>query len=115
MSQAKTVPELFQKTKEDWLLQARKVAQELLYERDHITIMDVLQVCPFPDYLGRRARNTIGNVFHNDTVFRPIGYTTATTPASHAHVIRIWTLREEYYPQSMLAYRRRQREDYENE
>lgn len=114
MSQVKTVPELFQKTKEDWLLQARKVAQELLYERDHITIMDVLQVCPFPDYLGRKARNTIGNVF-KDTIFRPIGYTVATTPASHAHVIRIWTLAEEYYPSSMLAYRRRHVEAYESE
>lgn len=108
MKVAQTVPHLFQNTQKEWLEGAQKAAQNLLFARDHITIMDVLRVYPLPVYL---KRNILGQVFKND-IFKPIGYTRSTIGNAHGHIIRIWTLESGYFPNSMLAHRRRNVEEY---
>jgi len=111
MKLPQTVPHLFRKTAQDWVMEARKAARDLLLKRLTITIEDVLLVCPRPGYLHR---NVTGNVFRDD-VFRHVGYTRSRRPIQHSSVIRVWTLNEEYFPDSMLAHRRRTLEEYERD
>lgn len=108
MKVAQTVPNLFQNTQKEWLEGAQKTAQNLLFSREHITIMDVLQAYPLPTYF---KRNILGQVFKND-IFKPIGYTRSTVGNAHGHVIRLWSLSSDYFPESMLAHRRRNVEEY---
>ncbi len=110
-TQVKTTRELWKQEAEDWLNEARKTARDLLLKRQTCTIEDVLQVCPRPSYLHR---NLTGSVFKDD-IFRPVGYTKSRRRLEKASVIRIWELKEEYWPQDMLAHRKRNMEDYENE
>ncbi len=108
MKLPQTVPHLFRNTQKEWLEGAQRTAQNLLFSRDNITIMDVLRVYPLPSYL---KRNILGQVFKND-IFKPIGYTRSTAGSAHGHVIRMWTLESAYFPESMLAHRQRNVEEY---
>ena len=87
-----TVPDLFQRTREQWLTGARNVAFNLLRTRHTVTIEDVLELYPRPKYLHR---NTTGTVF-KDERFQPIGYTTSRRTISHGRVIRLWTVSDAF-------------------
>lgn len=106
-----TIRGLFQQSAQEWLHDARYEAVELLKQRYEITIEDVLSVCPFPKYL---RRNLIGQVFRDD-VFQPVGYTKAKRPVAHDHVIRVWTINEQYFPEQLLRRRHRYIEEYESD
>src|ERR1044072_676284 len=108
-----TARDLFQQQKVEWLDEARKTATSLLKHKEHITIEDVLQVCPKPTYL---KSNVIGGVFQHPD-FKSVGFTLAKKPSSHKRVIRQWTLavqamapvaREERFelPANWRAYKR---------
>lgn len=92
MSNPQTVPDLFQKTKREWIDGARSVAVKLLRKRSSITIEDVLEAYPRPKYLHR---NATGSVFHS-AEFQPIGYTASRRRLSHGRTIRVWTLADDY-------------------
>lgn len=83
----KTVNDLFQQSKTDWLKEARDTARKLLRTRHHITIEDVLEITPLPKYLHR---NTIGAVFNNED-FRAVGYTKSRRTAMHSRTIKMWS------------------------
>ena len=104
---------LFRLTNQEWLAGARKHAQEMLMTRYSITIMDVLEKCPYPSYLGKR-KNIAGQVFQNEDVFQAIGYTKSRLPGAKQHVIRVWTLNEGLYAESQLRFRRRDVEEVED-
>lgn len=87
-----TVPDLFQRTREQWLNGARKVAYNLLQTRHTVTIEDVLELYPRPKYLHR---NTTGSVF-KDPWFQPLGYVTSRRTISHGRVIRTWGLSDQF-------------------
>jgi len=82
--------DLFNKGKEDWLEKARHTAKKLLAGRYSITIEDVLEICPRPDYLHR---NTIGKVFNDE--FVPVGFEKSRRAISKGRWIRKWRLRSE--------------------
>lgn len=92
MNNPQTVPDLFNRTREQWLNGARKVAYNLLKTRHTITIEDVLELYPRPKYLHR---NTTGKVFH-DTWFQPVGYTASKRKISHGRTIRLWGLSDQF-------------------
>lgn len=87
-----TVPDLFHRTREQWLSGARKVAYNLLQTRHTVTIEDVLELYPRPNYLHR---NTTGSVF-KDNWFQPVGFTISKRAISHGRVIRQWALSDQY-------------------
>ena len=80
--------DLFKKTREQWLQEARDAARKLLAYRDHITIEDVLEVCPKPEYLHR---NTVGRVF--DSEFQHVGFAKSKRVISKGRWIQQWRLR----------------------
>ena len=84
-----TINDLFRKTKQDWLEEARDSARKLLMMHDSITIEDVLEMSPRPGYLHR---NVTGSVFQTDE-FEPVGFTHSRRTASHSRIIRKWTLK----------------------
>lgn len=99
-STPQTVPDLFNKTREQWLNGARNVAFQLLKTRTKITIEDVLELYPRPKYLHR---NTTGSVFKNEW-FQAIGYTASKRKQSHGRVIRLWTLSDEFEHKELKDY-----------
>lgn len=101
---------LFQRTRDEWLDEARHAAQELLLKHHTITVEDVLAVKPRPVYLHK---NVNGSIF-NSQIFRNVGYTRAKHTGSHGHLIGMWTLKTEFFPVSMLAHRRRNVDEYGN-
>lgn len=82
--------DLFQKSREQWLEEARVAARKLLGLRDSVTIEDVLELCPRPTYLHR---NTTGKVFNED--FIPIGFAKSKRSISKGRWIRQWRLKYE--------------------
>lgn len=92
MSNPQTVPDLFNRTRDQWLQGARHTARQLLRRRRSITIEDVLERYPRPKYLHR---NTTGSVFKGD-MFQPIGYTLSKRTLSHGRVIRMWAMSDLY-------------------
>lgn len=105
---AQTAPELFSKTKQEWVQDARFVAQKLLSERPSITIRDVLEVHPLPGYI---KKNVLGNVFLHAGIFQKVGVERSNTRASHGHFIHRWTLKPELYERSYFRYKRRDVEE----
>lgn len=85
-----TVQDLFSKTKQEWLEGARDKARELLLTKPCVTIEDVLEVYPRPNYLHR---NITGSVF-KDSDFQPIGHKASHRSVSHGRYIRTWVLRD---------------------
>lgn len=94
-------PDIFGSSREEYIEQAQKIARDLLLKRDTITIEDVTKLCPLPRYLHR---NTLGRVFQNQ-IFKSVGYTTAKRVAARGHVIRVWTLRPEFFDERQLSKR----------
>lgn len=88
-------PDLFGHEREMWLLEARRVAQELLLTHETITIELVLAQCPRPRYLHR---NIIGQVFRDGT-FKQVGFTKSKRAVSNGRIIAIWALNR--YPSRM--------------
>lgn len=89
MNRQMTMPDLFRRSGEEWLEEARAEACKLLGRRYAVTIEDVLQACPRPNYLNR---NITGGVFQTPD-FKPIGFTFSKRPISHKRVIRLWKLK----------------------
>ncbi len=89
-----TIQDLFIQSRAGWLEDARVAARRLLQDRYHITIEDVLRVCPRPTYLNR---NVTGGVFQHPD-FTPIGFVFSTRPISHGRVVRMWKLKPEVLP-----------------
>lgn len=100
------VQNLFRKEREDWLIQARATARELLKTRRTITVEDVLKVCPRPSYLHP---SVTGSVFKDDD-FRPVGFRKSLRPISNSRIIRIWSLREDHQITSYRRFKRRNME-----
>jgi len=98
---------IFYQAEQQWLERTRKVAKDLLTRHQTITVEDVLRECPRPYGVSRKANSKI---FQHD-VFRAVGYTRATTPQSNGHVLRVWSLAEEYFAPSELLPRERLAED----
>lgn len=84
-----TIRDLFRKSKESWLEDARAAAIKLLKRRPYITIDDVTKEVPLPSYLHK---NTVGGVFQTPD-FKAVGFTVSTRPVAHGRVIRKWALR----------------------
>lgn len=83
------IQNLFGQSREDWLDSCRDTARKLLRTRLTITIEDVLEVCPRPNYLHR---NTTGKVFQ-DKDFKAVGFRAARKASSHGRTIRVWGLK----------------------
>lgn len=81
---------LFALGADEWLERARHDARKLLKNRNSITIEDVLDICPKPEYLHK---NTVGSVFNRD--FVPIGFIKSKRLVSRGRWIRTWKLRDE--------------------
>lgn len=88
----KTIFDLFDKSREEWLEDARNTAKKLLRDHPSITIEDVLDVCPRPSYIHR---NSTGAVFKNGE-FRTTGYTKSRRAVSKGRWIFRWALRSNY-------------------
>lgn len=108
MKSAPTTQDMFRTNKEEWLKEARYIAQRLLLNRGQITIEDLLEVHPLPKYI---KKNFLGRVFRDD-IFRFCGYTRAHRLMARGHIICIWELNPAYYPSNMLTHRRRNVEEY---
>lgn len=98
-----TAPDLFQVQRDQWMKEARGKARGLLMIRPSITITDVLEVCPYPTYLGKK-KSLLGMLFQTDD-FERLGFTRSRTKISHGHVIGVWGLSQ--LPESPLIRRKR--------
>lgn len=98
---------IFHEAEQQWLIRARRTAKELLTRHQTITVEDVLKKCPRPYGVSKKANSKI---FKND-IFRPVGYTRATTEQSNGHVIRLWSLVEEFFAPAELEPREQLVED----
>jgi hypothetical protein len=83
-----SVKDLFQKERDAWLDLARSEARKLLRYRDRITIEDVLEKAPRPEYIHP---NTTGNVFRVDD-FKPVGWLASRRVSMNGRPVRVWTL-----------------------
>lgn len=92
MKSPATVHDMFAKSKQQWLTDARNTAEMLLKDRHSITIEDVLKECPFPSYLHH---NTIGRVFI-DKRFCSVGITPSRRSSMNGRFIRRWALSDAY-------------------
>lgn len=81
-----TVQSLFQKSSQEWLEDARRTAGELLETKPFVTIDDVLEVCPRPQWVHR---NTVGSVF-KDEGFRVAGFVKSRGARAHGRIICRW-------------------------
>jgi len=86
----KTVPDLFRKEREEWLIDCRREAKKLLKHRSYITIEDVLRACPRPQYI---KPNTVGQVF-KDPAFKSVGFSRSVRPVSNGRYVQRWALIE---------------------
>lgn len=84
------IQDLFKKEKEAWLDTARATAKNLLRNRLRITVEDVLERCPRPDYVHR---NVTGHIFQ-DKDFKAIGWRPSRRPAMNGRQVREWALAE---------------------
>lgn len=98
---------IFHEAEQQFITRARRTAKELLLRRQTVTVEDVLANCPRPYGVSKKANSKI---FKHD-IFRPVGYTRATTAQSNGHVIRLWSLAEEYFSPAELQPRERLAED----
>jgi len=80
---------LFRKEKQAWLENARTTARKLLKRRRTITIEDVLERCPRPEYIHP---NTTGKVFL-DSEFKAVGWRKSVRPLMNGRQVRLWMLR----------------------
>lgn len=87
----KTMNDLFKQEKERWLEGARAVARELLMKNNSVTIVDVLNKYPRPQWVHQ---NTTGQVFkHPD--FRACGTEKSNSPKAKGRIICRWTLADD--------------------
>ena len=100
-----TVQDLFQQTKSEWLDEARATARRLLVGKTYITINDVLEHSPRPEYIHR---NTTGQVFRHPD-FKVYGFQKSVSPLARGRIICQWTLKEDL-PRSKYHYWNRERE-----
>lgn len=104
---AQTAPELFSKTKTEWIEEARQVAEKLLRTQPSVTIIDVLAVHPLPGYI---KKNVLGKVFQAP-VFKSVGIERSRSALSHGHYIHRWALKEELYHKSYFMWKKRDLEE----
>lgn len=89
---APNIQDLFRVTREEWIESARVAARNLLELRATITIEDVLEIVPRPNYLHP---NTTGQVFRGD-MFRSVGFAPSRRAISNGRYVRIWKLSKQY-------------------
>lgn len=85
----KTVQDLFKLEKQAWLEDARSAARTLLKNRPYITIEDVLEITPRPQYVHP---NTTGQVFL-DNDFVAVGWMPSKLRSMNGRQVRRWVLR----------------------
>lgn len=85
---AKTINDLFQSEKQEWLESCRITARNLLREKPFVTVEDVLKECPRPNFVHR---NTTGHIF-NDPDFKCVGWLPSKRPAMNGRYVRTWRL-----------------------
>lgn len=72
----------------EWLIEARKIAEILASKNGEVTVEDVLRFCPRPTSV---SVNATGSLFKGKK-WVPIGFKSSTKISSHARQIRIWRL-----------------------
>lgn len=82
------IQDMFQDSREQWLLECRKTARELLKTNDSITIEDVTKIMPRPTFLHR---NLAGRVFNDE--FEAIGFSKALHKEAKGRWIRTWRMK----------------------
>lgn len=80
--------DVFSLQKEGYLKTCRKVARELLRNKETVTIEDITKLVPRPAYLHR---NTLGSVFNNE--FVPVDFVKAKHSEAKGRYIRTWRLK----------------------
>lgn len=78
--------DLFRPLRDEWLVDARTAATELLKSQESVTIEDVLLKCPRPSALHR---NVTGHVFKTSE-FKWVRYTRSKRAISNGRVISVW-------------------------
>lgn len=85
------IQDLFKAEKEAWIESCRSVARTLLARKPAITIEDVLELNPRPDYVHK---NATGVVFkHKD--FKPISWRASRRAAMNHRYVRVWVLADQ--------------------
>lgn len=92
MKTQQTTQDLFRRSKQEWLEEARETARQLLKKRYSITIEDVLRETPRPQYISPKA---IGGVFQHPD-FVAVAFVFSKRAISHSRVIRAWKLKEDH-------------------
>lgn len=82
------VNDLFKREREAWLDKARSTARKLLRYRRRITVEDVLEQCPRPQYVHQ---NTTGMIFR-DNDFKAVGWQPSRRTAMNGRQVRVWSL-----------------------
>jgi hypothetical protein len=85
-----TQANIFDAEKQRWLEGARAVARKLLISEPSITIIDVLNKYPRPQWVHQ---NTTGQVFKHED-FQTCGYVKSTSKTAKGRMIFEWTLKE---------------------
>lgn len=85
LQEKQRVMDLFEETRTEYLVRARKAAFDLWREKlKPLTIDDVREVCPPPANFDPRV---MGAVF-NKTYWVPVGFTTSNRRVAHGRAIR---------------------------
>lgn len=85
----KTVQDLFKQEKQAWLEDARSAARKLLENKPFITIEDVLEITPRPQYVHR---NATGSVFKGED-FIATGWMPSKRLSMNGRHVRRWVMR----------------------
>ena len=91
---SKTVQDLFRSERTEWIQSARMIARKLLTQRQQITIVDVLNELPRPQYVHP---NTTGHIFR-DKDFKLVGFRKSTSKFARGRFVGVWELNEEAMP-----------------
>jgi len=91
-----TTAELFSDQIQDYLAEARNVAENVARRRGTVTMDDVLAELPRPEYVVPRRLCHLFN-FDPQKRFRLVGHKKSNrTKVSKSHAIGVWTLRKEW-------------------
>ncbi len=78
------VLDLFEETRQDYLAEARAMAQILAFHKGIITINDVREACPVPEGIDPRV---LGAVLRGPA-WEPVGFVQSTRRTCHGRPIR---------------------------
>lgn len=98
--------ELLERTRGEYLHDARETARQLLRKRDYVTIDDIRLVCPPPKGVDPRV---MGAVF-TPAEFEAIGWIRSSRSECHKRPIQRFRLKQEKredFIKSLISFRRR--------